>query len=95
MKQIMCAVVIAMLAGAPAMAACPPAATGSDAEAVAANQRRLVCLQQEISTDARMRSLEMDIQMLEMKQDQMQLQRRLDAIPKPPPPPVIPKIVVP
>lgn len=94
MKRIGIAVLIAMLSGLPALAACPSIVPGTEAEAIAANNARLVCLQQEIAAEARMRNMELEIQQLQMRQQHLELQRRLDAIPKPPQV-VIPEIKVP
>ncbi|WEK06347.1 MAG: hypothetical protein P0Y65_08895 [Candidatus Devosia phytovorans] len=91
MKRIFGAAMMVLLAGAPAMAACPAAVPGDSVEEIEANRLRVICLQQQASQDARIRSIEMDIQMLQMKQHQLDLQRRFDNLPRYEPP----KIVIP
>ena len=82
-----------------AMAACPPQTGGSTAQEIAANQARIVCLQNELASETRLRKLEFDVQAAERRSQDLQLQQRIDALPKYVPPPVVvyvpPPVVVP
>lgn len=81
-----------MLGTAAVHAACPPAAAGTTPEAIEANRQRVLCLQQQLSSDTTMRKLELDFKQVERSVQDLQLQRRLDSIPQftPVPPPPMP-----
>ena len=65
-----------------AIAACPTYAPGDAAEAVAANQARLLCLQAEINAEADRRRFELELNMQRNAIQTLQLQRRFDQLPK-------------
>lgn len=69
-----------------AHAACPSAVAGDTPGAVRANQQRLVCLQQQTLDASAQRQRDMELRMLENRIDQLQIQRRFDALPTVPPP---------
>ena len=78
------------------MAACPPEAPGTTAAEIAANQARIVCLQNELAAETRLQKLEFDVQANERRLQDMQLQQRIQALPKYVPPPVyVPPVVQP
>ena len=78
------------------MAACPPEAPGTTAAEIAANQARIVCLQNEVAAEARLRQMEFDIRANERRLQDLQLQQRMDSLPKFVPPPVyVPPVVTP
>ncbi|MET3925069.1 hypothetical protein [Devosia sp. 2618] len=84
MKTLIAIGILTLATIAPAMAACPPEARGDTAETIAANQQRLICLNQEISTSARQKQFEMQLQNNQTAIQDLQLQRRLDSLPKRP-----------
>ncbi|MBN9334906.1 hypothetical protein [Devosia sp.] len=87
-KRVTIAILLGACAIVPALAACPPPAAGETAAAIAANQQRLVCLQQEISRKSEQYQFNVQINSLDQTIQQMQIQRRFDALdfPKPPAP---------
>ena len=87
LRTLTLAGIICFGSAASAMAACPPAATGSTAEAIRANEQRVICLQEEVQDDSRYRQLETDIRRNENAINRIQLQRRFDALPRPIPSP--------
>jgi|GEM_PF-936894 protein-disulfide isomerase len=76
-----------------AQAACPAPAPGNTAGEIQANGERIVCLQNELAAESRQRSLQFQIDALQKTQQDIIVQRRLDALPAipvyVPPPPVI------
>lgn len=78
------------------MAACPPEMGGTTAEEIRGNQQRIVCLQDEVAAETRLRKLEFDIDATERRFQDKQLQQRMDALPRYVPPPVyVPPVVQP
>lgn len=69
----------------PAAAACPAPMAGDTAAVIEANQQRLVCLQQELSQKSEQYQYNVEINAIERKIDEIQLQRRFDSLnfPKP------------
>lgn len=65
-----------------AFAACPSYVPGDTAEAVAANQARLLCLQSEINAETDRRRFELELNMQRNAIQTLQLQRRFDQLPK-------------
>lgn len=65
-----------------ALAACPSYVPGDTAEAIAANQARLLCLQSDINAEADRRRLELQLNMQRNAIQALQLQRRFDQLPK-------------
>lgn len=65
---------------APASAAFPAPAAGDTAEALAANQQRLVCLQRELAQHGEQYRFKVEINALDQAVQQIQLQRRFDAL---------------
>ncbi|MGV8856250.1 MAG: hypothetical protein ACOH2L_16595 [Devosia sp.] len=75
-------IVAISLAGAgAAQAACPPPTPGNTADEIRANGDRLVCLQNEISAASAQSGFELRLDALEKTQQDMAIQRRLDALP--------------
>lgn len=97
MKPVLNAFIAFLLLGtSAAMAACPPEMGGTTAEEIRDNQARIVCLQNEVAAEARMRKLEFDIDAVERRLQDMQLQQRIDSLPKYVPPPVyVPPVMPP
>jgi TolA-binding protein len=85
MKRTVLAVLLAACTIVPAAAACPPPVAGETAEAIAANQQRLVCLQRELAQKSEQYQFKVEINSLDQTIQQMQIQRRFDALnfPKP------------
>lgn len=82
-------VALLMLGSSSAMAACPPQTGGTTAQEIEANQARIVCLQNELASETRLRKLEFDLKAAERRSQGLQLQQRIDALPKYIPPPVV------
>ncbi|MET0439780.1 MAG: hypothetical protein ABW043_19990 [Devosia sp.] len=84
-KRLTLAVLITACAIAPALAACPAPVAGDTAAAIEANQQRLVCLQQELSQKSEQYQYKVEINTIERKIDDIQIQRRFDSLnfPKP------------
>ena len=77
-----------------ATAACPPRVAESTAGAIAANQQRVICLQQEAAASATQQGIDVQIQTLDSQLQSIKLQQRLDSLPQPPvvvytPPPIV------
>ena len=83
MKTSALAIVLLTLSAPAVMAACPPLGAGTDSQVIAANSQRLLCQHQEIHNDATRRQLEMQIQTNRNAIQQLELQRRFDALPAP------------
>lgn len=75
---------LAALLAAPALGACPPPTPGETAAEIQANNERLVCLQNELAADAAQRRLQMQIDAINDRLRDMDLQRRFDSLPPPP-----------
>lgn len=92
MTRLAIIIMTLMFGAAGAHAACPPAAAGTTPEAIELNRQRVLCLQQELSSDTTMRKLELDLKAVERSLQDLQLQRRLDSIPQftPVQPPLMP-----
>ena len=92
MARIAIIVMTLMFGAAGAYAACPPAAAGTTPEAIELNRQRVLCLQQDLSSETTRRKLEMDLKAMERSIQDLQLQRRLDSIPQftPVQPPLLP-----
>lgn len=84
-KRLILAVLLTACAIAPAMAACPAPVAGDTAAAIEANQQRLVCLQRELSQKSEQYQYKVEIDALDRKIDDIQIQRRFDSLdfPKP------------
>jgi hypothetical protein len=84
-KRLTLAVLLTTCAIAPAMAACPAPVAGDTAAAIEANQQRLVCLQRELSQKSEQYQYKVEIDALDRKIDDIQIQRRFDSLdfPKP------------
>lgn len=65
-----------------AVAACPTYIPRDAAEAIAANQARIMCLQAEITAEADRRRFELELNMQRNAIQTLQLQRRFDMLPK-------------
>lgn len=63
-------------------AACPSPTENSGAAAIAANQQRVICLQQQVDASAQQRRVDSQLNTLENRLDQMTVQRRFDNLPK-------------
>lgn len=85
-KSIALAAGIIIVTTGLAQAACPSAVPGSAPDAIAANQQRILCLQNEAQQSSQQRSYDMQLQGMQNTIRDMQLQRRLDSLPKIPPP---------
>lgn len=85
MNRPILAILLAAGTALPAAAACPPPVAGETPAAIEANQRRLVCLQRELAQQTEQRQFKVEINSLDQTIQQMQIQRRFDALsfPKP------------
>lgn len=84
-RRFILAILFAAGTALPAAAACPAPLAGDTAAAIEANQRRLVCLQQELSQKSEQYQYKVEINAIDRKIDDIQLQRRFDSLnfPKP------------
>lgn len=89
LKALTLAGALCFASAASALAACPPAATGSTAEAIRANEQRVICLQQEVQESSRYRQLESDVRRNTNAINRIQLERRFEALPRPIPSPFV------
>ncbi|ODT73162.1 MAG: hypothetical protein ABS75_00280 [Pelagibacterium sp. SCN 63-23] len=77
---------LAFLAGvSAASAACPPGAAGSTPEEIHANGQRLLCLQRELAEEANRRQQQLEIDALNRRLRDLELQRQFDRLPMPQP----------
>lgn len=76
---------LALLASQPVLAACPPPPAGSTAEEIKAHGERIVCFQRELSQDAERRKLQMEMDAMNRRLQELQLQRQFDLLPQPQP----------
>lgn len=76
--------IVAALMAAPAMAACPPPMAGDTAAEIRANGERLICLQNELAASITHRRLQMQLDAINSRLRDLDLQRRLDSLPQPP-----------
>jgi hypothetical protein len=83
-KSAIIGIVLAAASSTTASAACPPAAPGTTPEAIHANGQRLVCLQEEVAAATRQRQYELQLQQMTRSLQNLEIQRRLDALPKAP-----------
>lgn len=74
---------LTLLALQPALAACPPPPAGSTAEEIRAHGQRLLCFQQQLAQDAERQKLQTDIDVLSRTLDDLQLQNKFNALPRP------------
>ena len=82
MKRLVLILLVTIYAsGGQAYAACPSAALGNTAEEINAASQRIVCLQNEVAASARQRDLESRQDALKNAQQDLQIQRRMDALP--------------
>lgn len=80
MQTIAAALILSALV-APAFAACPaPTAPDDTPENLAQQRERLICLQNEIANTSEERKQEVDIRALDRSVEQIQLQRKFDAL---------------
>lgn len=94
-KSIALAASIIIATTALAQAACPSAVPGSTPEAIAANQQRILCLQDEARQGSQQRMYDMQLQTMQNNMRDLQLQRRLDSLPKITPPVFQPRPIFP
>lgn len=64
----------------PAWAQCPAPSAGRTADEIAANDRRLLCLQRELNAATSMRRAEMEMDAIEQRLRALEMQRHLDTI---------------
>ncbi|KFL27986.1 hypothetical protein JP75_25000 [Devosia riboflavina] len=79
-RRLPLAILFAACTIVPAAAACPAPMAGDTAAAIEANQQRLVCLQQELSRKSEEYQYKVEINAIERKIDDIQLQRRFDSL---------------
>lgn len=82
LKTLIIATGLMIAATGASYADCPAPTQTSGAAAIAANQQRVICLQQEVDAAANQRRVESQINSLETRMDQMSVQRRFDNLPK-------------
>lgn len=83
MKQFAIGLLIVMISAVPALSACPSSVPNSTPEAIAENGQRLVCLQNELAAETARRTYQFELQALENKIQDIQLQQRLNDLPHP------------
>lgn len=76
--------IIAGLIAATVIAAGTPPMAGDTAAEVRGNSERLVCLQNELATSLAQRRLQMQLDAIIRRLRDLNLQRRLDSLPRPP-----------
>lgn len=69
-----------------AQAACPSRVPGSTPDAIAANQQRIACLQDEARQTGQQQNYDIQLKSMQNTLRDMQLQQRLDSLPKFTPP---------
>lgn len=67
----------------PAFAQCPPAAVGNTADEIRSNEQRIVCLQQQLAVETERRQLGIELDLLNQRLRDLQLQRQFDVLPAP------------
>ncbi|QQR40223.1 hypothetical protein [Devosia rhizoryzae] len=77
------AVLLFLATAAPALAQCPPAAAGNTADEIRSNERRIVCLQQQLTVESERRQFGIELDMLNQRLRELQLQRQFDVLPAP------------
>lgn len=80
-KRVTIAVFLAVIGCTAAQAACPPPVPGNTAEEIQANGQRLICLQNEVAAATRQRQYELQLQQITRSVQNLEIQRRLDALP--------------
>lgn len=98
MKKLTLSMLAALLlVPAHAHAACPPATAGNTAEEIKINELRVTCLQQELAMETNRQKLQLDIDGMERRLQNLELQQRLNSLPQvggnwqlPRPAPVVP-----
>jgi hypothetical protein len=73
------ALIVLSLVG-PAWAQCPAPSAGRTADEIAANDRRLLCLQRELNATTSLRRAEMEMDAMEQRLRALEMQRQLDTI---------------
>lgn len=81
MRRLVVVGFVSLLAVSGATAACPSQVPGTTGEAIAANQQRLVCLQQQALEASERRQRDLELRMLDNRLNQLEIQRRFDALP--------------
>ncbi|KKC39585.1 hypothetical protein WH87_05300 [Devosia epidermidihirudinis] len=81
MRRTIATALILALGTISASAACPSYAPSSSADAIKANELRVICLQQEAAAATTQRKFEMDLSTLERSIQSLQLQQRLNSVP--------------
>ncbi|WP_240229357.1 hypothetical protein [Devosia lacusdianchii] len=76
------AIALGIIVGSTSLAhgACPAAVPGSTAEAIRANEQRILCLQREIAEAAEQRQFEMKLLTIENSIQKLELDRRFDQL---------------
>lgn len=77
------AIALGLFAGSTGItyAACPAPVPGSTAEAIRANEQRILCLQREVAEAAEQRQFEMKLLTIENSIQKLELDRRFDQLP--------------
>ena len=88
LKKTTLAMLLVVSTTATAFADCPSAVPGSTAEAIRANEQRVICLQREIANNSRVQKYELEINRLDTSIQRLELQRRFDNLPMPVPVPM-------
>lgn len=91
-KKLGLAGLLILITAGVAYADCPALVTGTTAEAIEANQLRLICLQREVSAASRQRQYELQLQSLETTVQNNELRQRFDALPPIYVPPTVPQV---
>jgi protein-disulfide isomerase len=81
-KSIGLTIVITLAATGLAQAACPSRVPGSTPEAIAINQQRILCLQEEVRQAGQQQNYNIQLQGMQNTIRDIQLQQRLDSLPK-------------
>jgi TolA-binding protein len=75
------ALLLVTITSGAATAACPAAVPGNTAEAIKANEQRIICLQRQASDETDRRQYEMELNQIETRVNQLEIQRRFDNLP--------------
>jgi hypothetical protein len=84
LKAPMLATALLVLATLPAWASCPPAPIGDTAAEIEAQQRRIVCLQNELSDATSRRQVDAQLDALTQNLQQLEMRQRMQPLYQPP-----------
>lgn len=94
-RSLTLALFVTLSASAAVYAACPPPTAGETAAEIKANEQRLVCLQNELSQDTSAQRQKQELDALNSRVRQLELDQQMRSIEFKPPQIIVPPVVVP